>query len=45
MNKPCISIRQVGKQFVTRSQTIEALRNVDLNIRPNEFVTLSLIHI
>ncbi|SDT18673.1 NitT/TauT family transport system ATP-binding protein [Halopseudomonas xinjiangensis] len=39
MDKPCISIHQVGKQFATRSQTIEALHNVDLDIRPNEFVT------
>ena len=39
MDKPCISIRQVGKQFATRNQTIEALRNVDLDIRANEFVT------
>ncbi|WP_097461037.1 ABC transporter ATP-binding protein [Mangrovitalea sediminis] len=39
MDKPCISIRQVGKQFGTRTQTIEALRGVNLEVMPNEFIT------
>lgn len=39
MSNPCISIRNVGKQFVTRDQTIEALRDVNLEVQPNEFIT------
>jgi NitT/TauT family transport system ATP-binding protein len=39
MDKPCISIQQVGKRFTTRSQSIEALHDVNLDIHPNEFVT------
>ncbi|MGY8812962.1 MAG: ABC transporter ATP-binding protein [Pseudomonadales bacterium] len=39
MTNSCISIRNVGKQFVTRDQTIEALRDVNLEVQPNEFIT------
>ncbi|HDY99474.1 MAG TPA: ABC transporter ATP-binding protein [Pseudomonas sabulinigri] len=39
MSNSCISIRNVGKQFVTRDQTIEALRDVNLEVQPNEFIT------
>jgi NitT/TauT family transport system ATP-binding protein len=39
MDKSCISIRQVDKKFETRSQTIHALSDIDLEVRPNEFIT------
>ncbi len=39
MDNACISIRGVGKQFGARNQTIEALRNVNLEVQPNEFIT------
>ncbi|MED5494022.1 ABC transporter ATP-binding protein [Halopseudomonas pachastrellae] len=40
MDQSCISIRNVGKQFAARNQTIEALRDVNLEVEPNEFITL-----
>ncbi|MEL0167187.1 MAG: ABC transporter ATP-binding protein [Pseudomonadaceae bacterium] len=39
MDQSCISIRNVGKQFAARNQTIEALRDVNLEVQPNEFIT------
>ncbi|HIQ54986.1 MAG TPA: ABC transporter ATP-binding protein, partial [Pseudomonas pachastrellae] len=39
MDQSCISIRNVGKQFAARNQTIEALRDVNLEVEPNEFIT------
>jgi len=39
MDKSCISIRNVGKLFETRDQNIEALRDVNLEVQPNEFIT------
>lgn len=39
MDQSCISIRNVGKQFAARNQTIEALRDVNLDVQPNEFIT------
>ncbi|BDX17965.1 ABC transporter ATP-binding protein [Halopseudomonas aestusnigri] len=39
MDQSCISICNVGKQFEARNQTIEALRDVNLEVRPNEFIT------
>ena len=39
MDQSCISIRTVGKQFAARNQTIEALRDVNLEVQPNEFIT------
>lgn len=39
MNEPCIRIRGVGKTFETREQSIQALSEVDLDVRPNEFIT------
>jgi NitT/TauT family transport system ATP-binding protein len=39
MDNSCISIRQVDKQFETRSQTIQALSNINLEVCPNEFIT------
>ena len=37
MTNSCISIRNVGKQFVTRDQTIEALRDVNLEVQQVDF--------
>lgn len=39
MDQSCISIRNLGKQFAARNQTIEALRDVNLEVQPNEFIT------
>ncbi|WP_321349186.1 ABC transporter ATP-binding protein [Halopseudomonas oceani] len=39
MDQSCISIRNLGKQFEARNQTIEALRDVNLEVQPNEFIT------
>lgn len=39
MSNACISIRNVGKLFETRDQSIEALRDVNLEVEPNEFIT------
>ena len=39
MSNSCISIRNVGKTFETRDQSIEALRDVNLEVEPNEFIT------
>ncbi len=39
MDQPCIRIRGVGKTFETREQSIKALSEVDLEVRPNEFIT------
>ena len=39
MSNSCISIRNVGKTFETRGQAIEALRDVNLEVEPNEFIT------
>ncbi|WP_373186616.1 ABC transporter ATP-binding protein [Halopseudomonas sp.] len=39
MDQPCIRIRGVGKTFETREQSIQALSEVDLEVRPNEFIT------
>lgn len=39
MDQPCIRIRDVGKTFQTREQTILALSDVNLEVRPNEFIT------
>ncbi|MBL4609516.1 ABC transporter ATP-binding protein [Halopseudomonas sp.] len=39
MDQPCIRIRDVGKTFETREQRIQALSGVDLDVRPNEFIT------
>ncbi|MDY6841332.1 MAG: ABC transporter ATP-binding protein [Pseudomonadota bacterium] len=39
MDNSCISIRHVDKQFETRSQIIQALSDINLEIRPNEFIT------
>lgn len=39
MDQPCIRIRDVGKVFRTREQDIQALTGVDLDVRPNEFIT------
>lgn len=39
MDQPCIRIRDVGKTFETREQSIQALSEVNLDVRPNEFIT------
>ncbi|WP_339845609.1 ABC transporter ATP-binding protein [uncultured Halopseudomonas sp.] len=39
MDQPCIRIRDVGKTFQTREQNIQALSEVNLDVRPNEFIT------
>ncbi|WP_022963908.1 ABC transporter ATP-binding protein [Halopseudomonas pelagia] len=39
MEQPCIAIRDVGKVFRTREQDIQALTSVNLDVRPNEFIT------
>ncbi|MBL4833547.1 MAG: ABC transporter ATP-binding protein [Pseudomonas sp.] len=39
MDQPCIRIRDVGKTFETREQRIQALSEVSLDVRPNEFIT------
>ncbi|WP_339650966.1 ABC transporter ATP-binding protein [Halopseudomonas pelagia] len=39
MEQPCIAIRDVGKVFHTREQDIQALTSVNLDVRPNEFIT------
>ena len=39
MSNSCISIRNVGKTFETRDQSIEALRDVNLEVEPNEYIT------
>ncbi|MFC3608223.1 ABC transporter ATP-binding protein [Stutzerimonas tarimensis] len=39
MTAPKIQIRQVGKTFVGDKREVEALRQIDLDIQPNEFVT------
>lgn len=39
MDQPCIRIRDVGKTFETREQRIQALSEVSLDVRSNEFIT------
>lgn len=39
MDQPCIRIRNVGKVFHTREQDIQALDSINLDVRPNEFIT------
>jgi len=39
MSNSCISIRNVGKTFETRDQSIEARRGVNLAVERNEFIT------
>jgi len=39
MNAPKIQIRQVGKTFRSNGREVEALRQVSLDVQPNEFIT------
>lgn len=39
MDQPCIRIRDVSKVFHTREQDIQALTGINLDVRPNEFIT------
>lgn len=39
MDQPCIRIHDVSKVFHTREQAIQALTGVNLDVRPNEFIT------
>ena len=40
MTAPKISIREVGKTFVSDRRAVEALQSVSVDVQPNEFITL-----